>query len=768
MLLYDNSIKTETNCNIQGSTFKISASPVAFDILSSKLYSNPILAIVRELLTNAYDSHKAAGKEDIPIKVNFPSYLEPNFIIRDYGLGLSKEDVMEMYTTFFSSTKSDSNDFTGCFGLGSKTPFSYTTSFSVNSYWNGTKYYFIATKKDGLPNIFFVKEEPTEEENGLEISIPTDKSGGFDHKFHNEMVNYLKYIPEIKVDTPKEIVRRVPLISKDVFKLYEKEIPSHPWDISHATGICYIKQGQNIYKANDFIYKYGQGAKEAGKVDLSTLRYFFNYCDVVIEVPIGTLSITPSRESLSQEEENIAKVEEQILKINDYLKLCLIEDIGSFNIAGSNLNRLYNELMTEKFFGKEHPFEAKITQRNSYDSDDKVGCKLHKCYLHSVDYSGLNKNVLITQNKKSIVLLVPSTFNHAGIQKLKNTINNYDELDEVNIYIIMTYVSRLHYDSSFLTFARNVKKPIQTLNSMEEYDFDIELQTINSFYRRYTNHKKQRDTSYDPTEKRIRYKYASIDPKGRSDSSGYDTDSIEYIKGRYKEENTIVIFKEAPKTYNYTSEKASVVHYFLQNIKDKEGNNFVYEYLKELLPNLDNLQMIHFLEISKTAKKYFKEYEITSFDRIFEFIQEADWLIATPVEETLLEFVTEFDDMFKANFKSKAYDFISRTKSYYKLTRLKAIAENNTTVRNILDGYTLNNLQKYLPKMVNKKVYSSFSKNILSDKLRKLFNIFDCSRKRYKSHWSRKRNEWENGNTYFRLLSKTHRLEVLGLLKGDL
>ena len=72
---------TETNCSIQGSTFKISASPVAFDILSSKLYSNPILAIVRELLTNAYDSHKAAGKEDVPIKVNLPSYLEPNLYL---------------------------------------------------------------------------------------------------------------------------------------------------------------------------------------------------------------------------------------------------------------------------------------------------------------------------------------------------------------------------------------------------------------------------------------------------------------------------------------------------------------------------------------------------------------------------------------------------------------------------------------------------------------------------------------------------------------
>ena len=96
MLLDNAHLQTQTNCNVEGKSFSIKASPVAFDILSSKLYSNPTLAIIRELLTNAYDSHKAAGKEDIPIKVNLPGYMEPNFIIRDYGIGLSKEDVLEI------------------------------------------------------------------------------------------------------------------------------------------------------------------------------------------------------------------------------------------------------------------------------------------------------------------------------------------------------------------------------------------------------------------------------------------------------------------------------------------------------------------------------------------------------------------------------------------------------------------------------------------------------------------------------------------------
>ena len=75
MLLDNTHLQTQTNCNVEGKSFSIKASPVAFDILSSKLYSNPTLAIVRELLTNAYDSHKAAGKEDTSIKLSLATLL---------------------------------------------------------------------------------------------------------------------------------------------------------------------------------------------------------------------------------------------------------------------------------------------------------------------------------------------------------------------------------------------------------------------------------------------------------------------------------------------------------------------------------------------------------------------------------------------------------------------------------------------------------------------------------------------------------------------
>ena len=769
MLLDNTHLQTQTNCNVEGKSFSIKASPVAFDILSSKLYSNPILAIVRELCTNAYDSHKAAEKEDVPIKINLPSYMEPNFIIRDYGIGLSKEDVMEMYTTFFSSTKSDSNDFTGCFGLGSKTPFSYTSSFSVNSYWNGTKYYFIATKKDGLPHIFFVKEESTDECNGLEISIPTDKSGGFDQRFYQELSGYLKYIPEIKIDTEKEITRREPLIVKDEVSLYEKERPTDSWSSNHRTGVCYIKQGQNVYKVIEFIDKYF-----SEEDDIKTLQYFLNYCDIVVDVPIGTLSITPSREALSQEEENTAKVKEQIKKVNDYLGLCLIENVSSFNITGSNLNRLYDEIMTDKYFDKEHPLRPKISTRysNQYHDTDTSTCKIDKCYLHRIDYDGLSKNGTLIQNKKCIVLLVQSGFNHGQAQKLKNTINNYDELDDKNIYVVMTYGGRFH-NESLLQFARNVKSTINTLNSIEEYSFDIEYRTINSFYREYTNHKKQRDTSYDPSEKRIRYKQATTSLAESRDNSIKGTDSVEYLKSKYGVENTLIVFKDShePQSWNTVQDKLTVIGYFIRHIKDKEGNNFTLEYLKGFLPQLEEYTKLHIIEVSKTVKKYFKEYEITSFNKIFNMIQETDWAISANVDTDLARFLEGFDAMFLGNFNIKAYEFIRKTKSYKKLCILLNVLQKDKSTKNTLKDYELSNIQRYLPNVMNKKAISVITTSILSNKLTKLFRLFEQSQSRRGSYFSKKKKDWvdrESSPFTYRTISKKNRLEVLRLLKGDI
>ena len=84
--------------------FRIRNSAKAFNILSSGLYANKVRAIIRELSCNAVDSHVAAGKHNTTFDVHLPNSIEPYFSIRDYGTGLSHDQVTNIYNTYFEST----------------------------------------------------------------------------------------------------------------------------------------------------------------------------------------------------------------------------------------------------------------------------------------------------------------------------------------------------------------------------------------------------------------------------------------------------------------------------------------------------------------------------------------------------------------------------------------------------------------------------------------------------------------------------------------
>jgi len=132
--------------------FRIRNSAKAFGILSSSLYANKIRAIIRELSCNAYDSHVAAGNLTTPFDMHLPNQLEPWFSIRDYGVGLTHKQVVDIYTTYFESTKTGSNDFVGALGLGSKTPFSYTDNFTVTAVKDGVRGVYSAfINEAGIP-----------------------------------------------------------------------------------------------------------------------------------------------------------------------------------------------------------------------------------------------------------------------------------------------------------------------------------------------------------------------------------------------------------------------------------------------------------------------------------------------------------------------------------------------------------------------------------------------------------------------------------------
>ena len=78
-------------------------------LLSSNLYSNPESSFIREIVSNAWDSHVEAGTTNVPVIIK----IDDRVTIRDYGTGLSPERFNEVYRNIGSSTKRGTNDYIG-------------------------------------------------------------------------------------------------------------------------------------------------------------------------------------------------------------------------------------------------------------------------------------------------------------------------------------------------------------------------------------------------------------------------------------------------------------------------------------------------------------------------------------------------------------------------------------------------------------------------------------------------------------------------------
>ena len=99
----------------------------AFFLLSSTLYKEPYRAIIRELVSNAIDASKQLPiEEQKDVVLHVPSNISnQEFYVQDFGIGMSLEQVINIYGNYFASNKQNDANSIGGFGLGGKTPFIY-------------------------------------------------------------------------------------------------------------------------------------------------------------------------------------------------------------------------------------------------------------------------------------------------------------------------------------------------------------------------------------------------------------------------------------------------------------------------------------------------------------------------------------------------------------------------------------------------------------------------------------------------------------------
>jgi hypothetical protein len=297
MIISGSNAEIQRNDLLKENAFKIKATGKAFQILSDGLYADKVKAVIRELSCNAFDAHIAAGKANERFTIHLPSVLEPYFMVRDYGIGLSMDAVMHIFTTYFESLKNDSNDFIGGLGLGSKSPFSYVDAFTVVSRFNGVRYSFTAfIGEDDMPKIALLDEQPTDEGNGLEVSMPVRSSdfGEFQNKARVVLSRFNPQ-PQITGVPNFQFEPRNVLLEGNGWRLMDK------FSYYHDTQIAAAVQGNIGYPIATA--SLGELQREYHTVLSNPFEFDFN---------IGDLDIAASREALGYKKGTIANIKKAV------------------------------------------------------------------------------------------------------------------------------------------------------------------------------------------------------------------------------------------------------------------------------------------------------------------------------------------------------------------------------------------------------------------------------------------------------------------------
>lgn len=278
-------------------SFTVKAGAHIMSVLSG-LYRDPIDAMVREYLTNMLDAYTALKRVNpdatiIPPILKLPTSLNGNLEFRDFGIGMSKETVWNVYATYGESTKNGNNEEVGGFGLGSKTAFCYGdgASWSIESRYEGMKHVFMAfIGTDGVPQLSHVTSMPTDEHSGVSIIIPIKRE--HHHACQNAAAKYLPHFPmAINVQAASFTVTKPDFIIHD-----------QSWG-----GLVNKQATQVVVMGNvPYVVDFGKLSTQSRLTDIRTKSYNFFYgTSFVLYADVGSLDIVPSRDSLKYTDRTI-------------------------------------------------------------------------------------------------------------------------------------------------------------------------------------------------------------------------------------------------------------------------------------------------------------------------------------------------------------------------------------------------------------------------------------------------------------------------------
>lgn len=293
------------------------------------LYERPVEAVIREYLNNALDAHTLAGETGRKIDLWLPTCDYPTLSVRDYGLGLARAAFERQLLQIGASgdEKRLSNEYIGGFGVGGKCAYAVADSFTFTVWHGGMERVYQSHKDEhGESQSSMLSERASTEPTGIRIDIPV--KSGQEKSFVDAAevvltgwepgkVRILRGEAKDRKIGPAGVVRH---FATDV-KLNDTDVRvslATLTDVSEAqlnswsTWTClWVKQGLYYYSIDAAGYNIPSEWElqscpvPASRYDYGVNKYVRNGQPepvVLIEAPVGTFPLTPSREALRASE----------------------------------------------------------------------------------------------------------------------------------------------------------------------------------------------------------------------------------------------------------------------------------------------------------------------------------------------------------------------------------------------------------------------------------------------------------------------------------
>lgn len=461
------------------------------DSLTS-LYKDPIKSCVREVISNARDaSVMVDADKQRPIEIALPSSLSPSFTVRDYGVGMSPDDVENIYAKYGGSTKRENFNQIGAFGLGAKSPLAYASSFYVETTKDGVTSKFNVSRESMTNVIDIVSESSTGEPDGTLIVIPSDvKDVSKFKEAVDQFMHLCSDVPMIVDGVPMDYCDDYIQVTEVVLD-EETGLKGRVWCMTDSRPVYYAlfeKNTQSLdfnYVLSDWLYS-------------NPISYYNS--SFTVELKPGVVDFESSRDGIIRNERSRDlhdRIQKQLVANIDQIRKNFLANVElkalrenariKLGVSSVKVNDL--EFTSDEFVLKN---DEKVLERTFALKDFKVNSIFvsRGSFSYYADQSALGFNLISTKvtelktyvrdgfvDDSKYLDLRHLAFNNSGLEKIVLIDSITDAKDVERILLDRPVLVKKSFDNTIFVLSKDAVSE-GVVEFLRDYGFDVTRSTV--------------------------------------------------------------------------------------------------------------------------------------------------------------------------------------------------------------------------------------------------------------------------------------------------